>query len=221
MTTDIVSHVENMAASEKRPLIYHTSSKASKEQIALQILQDQPVVEGLICTLSVVEYCQTLQPEKHDNELHSLDTVNRKCKYYYFYFLDKHFGFMHINVSINGLMVIGAAVYAIVGIMILYSVFFILSLISIWTKRADFASNIFFQLWSFMRNPSSVYGKTARFIFSYIFPVILICSTPVEILLKKVSLQTLFTTAMVGALWFWGSAAAWKYAVRHYTSASS
>ena len=99
VTARIVSHVENMAVSEKRPLIYLTSSQASKEQAALQLLQDQPVDEGLICILSVVEYCQTLQPKKHDNGLLSLDTVNRKCKYYYFYFLDRHFGFMHVKLQ--------------------------------------------------------------------------------------------------------------------------
>ena len=99
VTTDIASHVKSMAASEKRPLIYLASSKDSKEQTALEILQNQPVDEGLICILSVVEYCQTLQPRKHDNGLLSLDTVNRKCKYYYFYFLDKHFGFMHVKLQ--------------------------------------------------------------------------------------------------------------------------
>ena len=99
VTADIVSYAENMAASDKRPLIYLTSSKTSKEQAALQALEEHPVDEGLICILSVVEYCQTLQPKKHDNGLLSLDTVNRKCKYYYFYFLDKHFGFMHVKLQ--------------------------------------------------------------------------------------------------------------------------
>lgn len=53
-----------MVASDKRPLIYLTSSNTSKEQAALQVLQQHPVDEGLICILSVVEYCQTLQPKK-------------------------------------------------------------------------------------------------------------------------------------------------------------
>lgn len=99
VTCDIVSHVEKMASSEKRPLVYLPSAQASKEQTALQLLKDNPIAEGLICILSVVEYCQTLQPRKHDNGLLSLDTVNRKCKYYYFYFLDKRFGFMHVKLQ--------------------------------------------------------------------------------------------------------------------------
>lgn len=99
VTDDIVSHVEKMAASGNRPLVYLPSAQTSKEQKALQILEEQPVTEGLICILSVVEYCQTLQPKKHENGLLSLDTVNRKCKYYYFYFLDRHFGFMHVKLQ--------------------------------------------------------------------------------------------------------------------------
>ena len=38
VTDDIVSHVESMAASENRPLVYLTSSKIPKEQTALDIL---------------------------------------------------------------------------------------------------------------------------------------------------------------------------------------
>lgn len=99
VTEGLVSHVEKMAASENRPLVYLSSAQSSKGQKALQILEEQPVNEGLICILSVVEYCQTLQPRKHDDGLLSLDTVNRKCKYYYFYFLDRHFGFMHVKLQ--------------------------------------------------------------------------------------------------------------------------
>ena len=88
-----------MTALENRPLIYLASAKASKEQTALSVLKEKPIEEGLICTLSVVEYCQTLQPKKNENGLLSLSTVNRKCKYYYFYYLDKNFGFMHVKLQ--------------------------------------------------------------------------------------------------------------------------
>lgn len=99
VTNDIVSHTEAFTSSLGRPLIYLSSAKSSKEQTALDVLKSSPVEEGLICTLSVVEYCQTLQPLKKDNGLLELSTVNRKCKYYYFYFLDKNFGFMHVKLQ--------------------------------------------------------------------------------------------------------------------------
>lgn len=99
VTNDIVAHVEAFTASLKRPLVYLTSAKIPKEQTALDILKESPVEEGLICTLSVVEYCQTLQPLKKTDGHLELSTVNRKCKYYYFYFLDKNFGFMHVKLQ--------------------------------------------------------------------------------------------------------------------------
>lgn len=99
VTDQIVSYVENMAAQQNRPLIYLTSSKLSKEQAALDALKNNPVSEGLICILSVVEGCQTFQPKKQDNGLLSLCSVSRKCKYYYFYYLDKNFGFMHVKLQ--------------------------------------------------------------------------------------------------------------------------
>lgn len=99
VTDQIVSYVENMAESLNRPLIYLTSAKLSKEQTALDVLKSNPVTEGLICVLSVVEYCQTFQPKKQENGLLSLCSINRKCKYYYFYYLDKNFGFMHVKLQ--------------------------------------------------------------------------------------------------------------------------
>ena len=99
VTSDIVAHIEKMAEETHRPLRYLTSSKISKEQTARDILNDDPVEEGLICILSVVEYCQTLQPIKNREGKLELRTVDRKCKYYYFYYLDKNFGFMHVKLQ--------------------------------------------------------------------------------------------------------------------------
>jgi len=89
VTSSIVSHVETLTASLDRPLIYLSSAKTSKEQTARDVLTTNPVEEGLICTLSVVEYCSTLQPIKKQDGMLTLANVNRKCKYYYFYYVQK------------------------------------------------------------------------------------------------------------------------------------
>lgn len=99
VTGQVISHVETLSQSQDRPLIYLPSAQDSKEETALAVLQDCPVKDGLICTISVVEPCQTLQPKKKDNGLLELVTVNRKCKYFYLYFLDRHFGFMHVKLQ--------------------------------------------------------------------------------------------------------------------------
>lgn len=99
VTSDIVTYVEKMAEETHRPLRYLTSAKIPKEQTAMEMLKDDPVEEGLICILSVVEYCQTLQPIKNRNGRLELRNVDRKCKYYYLYYLDSHFGFMHVKLQ--------------------------------------------------------------------------------------------------------------------------
>lgn len=99
VTNQIVSHIENMASSQERPLLYLTSAKLPKEQAALDVLKCNPVSEGLVCILSVVEGCQTFQPVKQPDGMLALRCVTRKCKYYYLYFLDKNFGFMHVKLQ--------------------------------------------------------------------------------------------------------------------------
>lgn len=83
VTHQVVSHVESLTQLQGRLLIYLPSSLDSKEEKARAVLQGRPVKEGLICTISVVEPCQTLQPKKKDNGLLELVTVNCKCKYFY------------------------------------------------------------------------------------------------------------------------------------------
>ena len=99
VTSDIVAYVEKMAEETHRPLRYLTSAKIPKEQTAMEMLKDNPVEEGLVCILSVVEYCQTLQPIKNRDGRLELRNVDRKCKYYYLYYLDSHFGFMHVKLQ--------------------------------------------------------------------------------------------------------------------------
>ena len=47
--SQIVSHVENMAAFQKHPLVYLTSSKLPKEQRTLELLKGIPVSDRLVC----------------------------------------------------------------------------------------------------------------------------------------------------------------------------
>jgi len=99
VTDSLVSHIESMTSDAGRPLVYLSSPRTSKEGMAKDILETYPIEEGLICTLSTVENCSTLQPKKNENGLLYLANVNRKCKFFYCYFLDKEFGFMHVKLQ--------------------------------------------------------------------------------------------------------------------------
>lgn len=131
------------------------------------------------------------------------------------------YGLSHISISMSWLQILGTVIYGLVGIIILYSIFMVCVTISIWTKRANFASDFFFQLWNFMRNPASIYSQILRIFFSYIVPVLLIATVPAGIFLGKMTVKNLLVTVVVGLVWFFGSKFFWERAIRSYTSASS
>jgi hypothetical protein len=100
VTASIKSHVEEYTQKNERPLIYLNSSKVSKENTAKDILEKDPVSEGLICVISTVELCKSVDVRKNkETGKPELTNGNRKCLYYYFYYMDKEFGFMHVKLQ--------------------------------------------------------------------------------------------------------------------------
>jgi hypothetical protein len=100
VTKSIKENIEAMAKKTGRPLIYLNSSKTSKEGTAQDVLKRDPVAEGLICVLSTLEIGSSVEIRKN-RETQKLELRNgrRKCLYYYFYYLDKEFGFMHVKLQ--------------------------------------------------------------------------------------------------------------------------
>jgi len=100
ITKLLKEHVMEMAEESGRPLIYLNSSKTSKEGTALDALKRDPAEEGLICILSTLEMNNSFMLKKN-RETQKLELINgqRKCMHYYFYYLDKDFGFMHVKLQ--------------------------------------------------------------------------------------------------------------------------
>ena len=99
VTEELKKNVKNYTESLGRNLIYVRSPKESKEDIAIKELQENPIEDGLICTISAVEECFSLQPVKNQNGHLDLKRVKRKCLFYYFYLLDKKLGFMYVRLQ--------------------------------------------------------------------------------------------------------------------------
>ena len=104
-TLQVKSHAQRVAEKEQRPFIYlqKATTKASgqsKEDLARSIAAQDGITAGLICVLSVVEPCSSFQV-KPDRESQRLEVVvaPRKCLHYYFYFIDREFGFMHVRLQ--------------------------------------------------------------------------------------------------------------------------
>lgn len=100
VTNALKDNVNKILEESGRPLIYLNSSKVSKEGTAQDALKRDPVEEGLICVVSALEMGPSLEIKKN-RETQKLEIKNgkRKCLHYYFYYLDKEFGFMHVKIQ--------------------------------------------------------------------------------------------------------------------------
>lgn len=99
-TAVLTEHAQRVSQDAGRPLMYLASSSARKEDIATAIAQRDRVERGLVCVLTCVEPCMSF--DIHRNRHHKrLELVSRprKCKHFYFYFMDPTFGLMHVRLQ--------------------------------------------------------------------------------------------------------------------------
>jgi hypothetical protein len=94
----IKKRAQQIAQRAGRPFQLVASGNANKEALVRKLLAENPVQEGLICVLSCVEPCQTF-PVRRDREKRPLRRLPRQatCLHFYFYFLHRDFGLMHIR----------------------------------------------------------------------------------------------------------------------------
>lgn len=100
LSEGVVEHAKQQAKELGRPYIYLPSSKDSKEELALEIVQQDGTKQGLICVFACVEPCQSFDLRK-DRSTKQLKLVSkeRKCLHLYFYYLDREFGLMHVRLQ--------------------------------------------------------------------------------------------------------------------------
>jgi hypothetical protein len=96
-----IKRAEQIAQRAGRPSQFVPSGKASKEALVRKLLEQKPVKEGLICVLSCVEPCVTFTVRR-DREKRQLRLLPRDatCLHFYFYFLDRDLGLMHLRLQI-------------------------------------------------------------------------------------------------------------------------
>jgi hypothetical protein len=105
MSGILKEHAKKIAEQAGREFIYLTAptTKAtgkSKEDLAREIASRQGISEGLICVFSVLEPCMSFQV-RGNRETQKLEVVRaqRKCLHFYFYLIDREFGFMHVRLQ--------------------------------------------------------------------------------------------------------------------------
>ena len=118
--------------------------------------------------------------------------------------------------------VLGFLVLCAVGILIHYSLMFILASISFWTVRAQGIVWGYYNLFNIARMPDEAFRGAFKIVFTFVLPVLLVSNVPVRVLAEKLvspaQLLALLGLGVVCAIfseWFW------RRSLRRYASAST
>jgi ABC-2 type transport system permease protein len=109
-----------------------------------------------------------------------------------------------------------------VGILIHYSLMFMLAAISFWTVRAQGIVWGYYNLFNIARMPDEAFRGVFKVVFTFVLPVLLVSNVPVRVLADKLQSPVLWLVLLgmggvcaVISEWFW------RVSVRRYTSAST
>ncbi len=109
-----------------------------------------------------------------------------------------------------------------VGIVLHYSLMFILATICFWTVRAQGIVWGYYNLFNIARLPDDAFRGAFKAVFTFALPVLLVSNVPTRVLADKISSATLWLMLLgVGIAWAAISEWFWRFSIRRYTSASS
>lgn len=94
----IKAHAEAMANKRERPFLYLDRNNVRKEDEARRIAQRDGITRGLVCVFRAVEGCQSFKLVPGEGRPRLLN-AQRKCLCYYFYFIDREFGLLHVRIQ--------------------------------------------------------------------------------------------------------------------------
>jgi hypothetical protein len=99
-TEELTAHAKRVAQDAGRPCIYLGSSSTSKQDLAQEIAERDHIHKGLVCVLYAIEVCVSADVRRN-REAKKLELVfrKRKCRFFYFYYMDREFGLMHVRVQ--------------------------------------------------------------------------------------------------------------------------
>ena len=127
-----------------------------------------------------------------------------------------------IPISPSLLQVAGFLALCVAGIVIHYSLMFLLAAISFWTVRAQGIVWGYYNLFQIARMPDEAFEGLFKAVFTFAIPMLLVTNVPVRLLVGTISSPTpILLLVAMSILCFAVSEWGWRASTRHYTSASS
>ncbi len=107
------------------------------------------------------------------------------------------------------------------GLVILYSLWFILGSMTIWFVKIYNVTEVLRSLLEAGRYPITAYPTVYRFFFSFVVPVTFLTTIPAQAMLGRGEISWLLGAGVLAVALFFVSTGFWRFALRFYTSASS
>nr|WP_298686218.1 ABC-2 family transporter protein [uncultured Dongia sp.] len=117
--------------------------------------------------------------------------------------------------AIMALIALGA------GLITLYALWAIVTVSAFWFVRISNAQMILYALMGASRFPVTIYPTWLRLMFTFVLPIAFITNVPAEAAVRHATWALVGGSVAVAMISFALSVAAWRIAVRYYTSASS
>ena len=109
------------------------------------------------------------------------------------------------------------------GVAVHYSIMLSLAAVSFWIIRAQGLVYGYFNFLNIARYPDVIFPKLFRFVFGWIIPVVIVANIPARLLIKSLGQPgwLMFHLIVAGTIAAMISRVFWRFALRHYSSASS
>src|SRR5207249_2813998 len=109
------------------------------------------------------------------------------------------------------------------GVGVHYSIMLILAAVSFWIVRAQGLVYGYFNFLHIARYPDVIFPRLFKMIFSSVIPVVIVSNIPARLLIKSLGHPgwLMLHLALAGTIVFLISRFFWRFALNHYSSASS
>lgn len=127
-----------------------------------------------------------------------------------------------LGMTLNPGRIAGFALLCAAGVLIHYSLMFMLSSVAFWTVRAQGIVWGYYSLFNIARLPDGAFHGIFKVVFQFVVPMLLVANVPVKLVIGKLSSPwEMALMAGMGVGCFVASEIFWRLSVRRYTSASA
>ncbi len=129
-------------------------------------------------------------------------------------------GRLHLQPTAGQLL--GFAALCVIGLLVHYSLMFLLASVSFWTVRAQGIVWGYYNLFNIARMPDEAFHGMFKAVFTFALPVLLVSNVPVRVLADKLTSPGAWLVLIgLGVIWAFISEWFWRFSIRRYTSAST